>query len=108
MPPAGQKPDHLLAPSTINHTWHLDLATLRVLWFRFTIAALMDGYSRKQLALQVFRGSTTSRDAIRLVEDAIERYGRPKFLITDHGCQFRKVFRQVVEATGTRLGSFRI
>ncbi|MEM1108874.1 MAG: integrase core domain-containing protein [Planctomycetota bacterium] len=102
VPPEGREPDRLLAPESINETWHLDLATLRVLWFKFTLAALMDGYSRKLLGLRVCRGKASSRYAIQLVNDAVERYGRPKFLITDNGCQFRTVFRKAMKPLNIR------
>ncbi|MEM1109975.1 MAG: integrase core domain-containing protein [Planctomycetota bacterium] len=102
VPPEGREPDRLLAPESINETWHLDLATLRVLWFKFTLAALMDGYSRKLLGLRVCRGEASSRYAIQLVNDAVDRYGRPKFLITDNGCQFRTVFREAIKPMNIR------
>ena len=108
VPPTGDKPHHLLAPTAVNHTWHLDLMTLRILWLRFTVAALMDGYSRRLLALRVCRNAASSRQAITLLQDATERYGTPRFLITDHGSQFRKVFQQAVEAAGTKLVKGRV
>ncbi|MEM9420564.1 MAG: integrase core domain-containing protein [Planctomycetota bacterium] len=102
VPPEGREPDRLLAPGSINETWHIDLATLRVLWLKLTLAALMDGYSRKLLGLRVCRGEASSRYAIQLVNDAVERYGRPKFLITDNGCQFRTLFREAMKSLNIR------
>ena len=93
---AGAQPRHLLAPVSPNEVWHLDLAELRIVWFRYTIAALLDGYSRKLLAFKVYRGSPKSADLVGLMRDVIHRFGSPRFLITDHGCQFRWRFRTEV------------
>ncbi len=90
------QPRHLLAPVSPNEVWHLDLAELRIVWFRYTVAALLDGYSRKLLALKVYPGSPKSADLVGLMRDAIHRSGPPRFLITDHGCQFRRRFRTEV------------
>ena len=97
VPAAGVEPHHLLNPAKVNQTWQLDLTTLRLLWCRFTIAALIDGFSRKLLALRMYAGTANSRDMINLVRAAVRAFGKPRFLITDHGCQFRKQFKQGVK-----------
>ena len=79
-------------------SWHLDLTVLQVLWFRYTVAALLDGFSRKLLRLQVYRRTPTSRDMVGLVRRAGREFGMPRFLITDHGCQFRRQFKHAIEA----------
>jgi putative transposase len=99
----GVPPHHLLAPASLNEVWHLDLAELRILWFRYTIAALLDGYSRKLLALKVYPGTPTSNDIIGLMQRTAMRFGSPRFLITDHGCQFRKRFRKAMKDLGIRV-----
>ncbi|MEM1109808.1 MAG: hypothetical protein AAGH99_14070 [Planctomycetota bacterium] len=73
-----------------------------MLWFKFTVAALIDGYSRKLLGLRVCRGEASSWHAIQIVNDAVDRYGRPKFLITYNGCQFRTVFREAMKPLNIR------
>ena len=82
-------PHHLLLPRRPNDLWHLDLSSLRILWFRFTLAAVLDGFSRRLLQLRVYVGTPRQRDMIRLVRRAAHHYGVPRFLITDHGTQFR-------------------
>ena len=72
---------------------------LRILWFRFTIAALLDGCSRKLLRLQVFTGTPTTADMLRLVRSAIESFGQPPFIITDHGGQFMGTLTAKLERT---------
>ena len=94
---AGATPRDLLVPTSTHEVWHLDLAELRIVWFRYTVAALLDGYSRRLLALKVYRGlRRTVPDLISLMRGAIPQYGPPRFLITDHGCQFRLRFRTEV------------
>ena len=96
----GAESHHLLAPTTCNEVWHVDLTTLRLLWWKFTIAAMMDGFSRKLFILKVYSGAAKSRDMIQLMRDAVLQFGQPRFIITDHGCQFRKQFKHAVEAMG--------
>ena len=78
--------------------WQLDLMKLRVLWLHFTIAALLDGCTRKLLQLKVYSGAPNSSQMIALVRCSVKRFGTPRFLITDHGTQFRKRFRSAIEA----------
>ncbi len=41
--------DHLLKPERPHYVWHTNITEIRVLWKRFEIAAVLDGYSRKLL-----------------------------------------------------------
>jgi putative transposase len=90
--PAGAMPHRLLAPTGVNQVWHMDLAQLRILWFTFTLAAIIDGFSRKLLALRVYAHVPHTCDVARLVRHTAKQHGTPRFLITDHGGQFRKRF----------------
>lgn len=90
-------PFNVLRPKATNYTWHLDLTTFDFLVIRFYVAVIVDGFSRKALALCVFRDSPTTKDMLRLVREAVRTIGKPKFLITDHGSQFRTRFSNVVQ-----------
>lgn len=94
---AGTDPHHLLDPKMRNFVWHLDLTEIRVLWLRFTVAAIIDGCTRKLLALKVYRDSVDTDQMIELVGKAVGEYGCPVFLITDHGGQFRKQFGKKIK-----------
>ena len=48
----------------------------------------------------VSRQTPTSRDVVGLVRRAGREFGMPRFLITDHGCQFRQRFKDAIEALG--------
>jgi hypothetical protein len=50
-------PHHILRPEIINRTWHLDLTTVELPLIRFYVAAVVDGFSRKLLALKVYKVS---------------------------------------------------
>jgi transposase InsO family protein len=98
--PAGKKPYHLLAPKWINRVWHIDLLTVQVLWLRFSVAVILDGFSRRLLCLRVYRGTPRARDIAALVRRAAKQFGKPRFVITDHGTQFRRQFRAAMKMTG--------
>jgi len=102
IPPASAAGCNLLRPKRTNRVWHLDLTSLRLLWRRFAVAAIIDGRSRKLLALKAYPGAPNARQMLRLVRHAVGENGRPRFLITDHGCQFRKAFRNRIESLGVR------
>jgi transposase InsO family protein len=98
----GRRTDHLLHPSKPNRVWHADLTETRVLWARFQIAVVLDGYSRKLLALKAIRGTATTSNMLRIVRSTIEEVGEaPRFLITDRGTQFRRKFQDAVGPLGT-------
>ena len=95
--PEGRKPYHLLLPRYPNHVWHMDMTCIKVLWFTFYVVAILDGFSRKLLTLRVFYKTPHSRDMVRLIRQAVKEFGKPQFLITDHGCQFRCVFHDAMK-----------
>ena len=94
--PVGIKPDRLLTPRKPNQVWHMDLTQIRILWFTFFITAVLDGFSRKILALKVYAKTPCAKNLAALVRSAAARHGSPRFLITDNGSQFRKRFGQAM------------
>ena len=98
--PLGKKPYHLLTPKRVNRVWHLDLLCLQILWFRFSVVAILDGFSRRLLCLHVYRRTPRARDLAALVRRVAKQFGTPRFVITDHGTQFRQQFRTAMKKTG--------
>jgi len=98
--PLGLKPHHLLTPKRINRVWHLDLLSLQVLRLRFTVAVVLDGFSRRLLCLRVNRYTPRARDMVALVRRVARRFGKPRFVLTDHGTQFRRQFRSAMKQMG--------
>ncbi|MEM1185337.1 MAG: hypothetical protein AAGI53_10090, partial [Planctomycetota bacterium] len=63
-------PSHVQHPNAPHQVWHLDITTLRVLWKHVEIAAIVDGFTRKIIALKAFGHRPSSGDLAELVEDA--------------------------------------
>lgn len=96
-------PEHLAHPAAHNLVWHTDISEIRVLWKRFEIAAVLDGYSRKLLAIRAFARRPTTRDMSLLIKEAIRREGvSARFLISDRGSQFRRRFTEACASEGIR------
>lgn len=94
-------PTHVRHPAKPNQVWHLDMTEIRVLWKKIVIAAIVDGFSRKIIAMKTYGRKPRSEDLVELVESSIESGGAsPRFLITDHGSQFRAAFHQHIESLG--------
>jgi transposase InsO family protein/transposase-like protein len=94
-----EAPNHLQHPMQPHQVWHLDLTELRVLWMRFEIAVIIDGFTRKIIAERIFNRRPTTDDLASLLRKVTEA-SRPRFLITDHGSQFRSRFRRAVHGLG--------
>ena len=57
----------------------------------------MDGLSRKLLRLKVFKGTPATAHLVRIVRSAVRSFGKPRFLICDHGSQFGDRFIVTIE-----------
>ncbi|MEL6797349.1 MAG: DDE-type integrase/transposase/recombinase [Planctomycetota bacterium] len=94
-------PRHVQHPTQPSQVWHLDITDLRVLWKRFEVAAIVDGFSRRIIELHVFGQRPTTSDLAELVEQSAKKSAEaPRFLVTDHGSQFRAQFRRRVQGLG--------
>ncbi len=100
VPNAGDA-THLMNPKAPHFVWHTDITEFRVLWKRFEIAALLDGYSRKLLGINVLDRRVTTNDMVRLIDTcAVQSGTTPRFLISDRGSQFRVQFTDACLAQG--------
>jgi transposase InsO family protein len=106
---------HILHPKKRNRTWHIDLTALDIFGMRFHVAALLDGFSRKLLALKVYARTPTAAMTAALVKRVARRVGEaPRFIVTDHGTQFLARFEGLlvlVEGTDIircRVGDFHL
>ena len=87
-------PSHVQHPTIPHQVWHLDITTLCILWKQIEIAAIVDGFTRKIVGLKAFGHRPSTDDLAKLVEDAIDETAKqPRYLVTDHGSQFRERFR---------------
>jgi len=93
-----------------NHTWHVDLTvipTVPGLWipwlpfariqrwpFCWWAAVAVDHASRNFMGFAQFRRRPTSAEVCEYLARAIRNAGaRPRYIITDHGVEFRRRFR---------------
>lgn len=93
-------PDHFFNPPQPNHVWHMDVTVFRVLWLRFEVAAIIDGFSRKIMGLRAYRGIPTTVDLVMLIDETTTRDTAPRFIVTDRGRQFQKVFQAAMAERG--------
>lgn len=94
------RPRGILAPKKKNRTWHMDLTIINLLVVRFHVAALIDGFSRKLLALRVYANSPNGSTVIDLVKEAMDTWGATRSIVVDHGQQFRKQFKKALDSDG--------
>ena len=87
-------------PKVPHFVWRTDTTEVRVLWKRFEIAAVLDGYSRKLLGIRAFDRRVTTNGMVRLINNRSEQSGTtPRFLISDRGSLFRV---QLTDACGAQ------
>ena len=70
---------HILCPKKRNRTWHVDLTVLIVFGMRFHVAAVLDGFSRKLLALKIYARTPT---ALMMVKPIRVHDPQPEFSVT--------------------------
>ena len=72
-----------------GHLWFIDFTKVGNALRSVFVGAVIDGYSRKVLAVGVWPQEPTARFAVRLLREAIAAAGVvPKWIVTDHGKQF--------------------
>jgi transposase InsO family protein len=106
--PIGAESHHLLQPTVPGQVVHMDMIGIRLLWFRFTVAVILDGFSRKMLAVRAYTKTPCTRNLAALVRRTCAMHGSPKFLITDHGCQFQREFTSAMKTVGIRHAKGRV
>ena len=101
-PPVGAESHGLLTPTNRNDVWHMDMMSLKVLWIHYTVAAILDGATRRLLCLHVYRKRPNTQQLLRLVGKTSTQYGTPRRLITDHGSEFQKQFKDGLNELGIK------
>ena len=101
-PPVGAESHGLLMPDNRNVVWHMDLMSMKVLWIHYTVAAILDGATRRLLCLHVYRKRPNTQQLLRQVSKSATRYGTPRHLITDHGGEFQNQFKDGLNELGIK------
>ncbi|MEM1027018.1 MAG: DDE-type integrase/transposase/recombinase [Planctomycetota bacterium] len=92
--------DYFRRPPGPHEVWHVDLTCLRVLWRRYEVAAVIDGFSRKIVALKAFQSTPGTQEIAGVIDQAIDEHRSPKFVITDRGGQFQRRFQTLLQDRG--------
>jgi transposase len=66
---------HILKPTVINRTWHVDLTTFRVFWLNMHVLAILDGFSRRLLTLNASLKTPTTVDVRAAFKKAVVEFG---------------------------------
>ncbi len=101
-PPVGAEPHGLLTPANRNDVWHMDMMSLKVLWIHYTVAAILDGATRRLLCLHVYRKRPKTQQLLCQVRKTATQYGTARRLITDHGSEFQKQFKHGLNELGIK------
>ena len=90
-----------------NYLWQIDITQVPTTTGPWVfIATVIDDHSRCILASRTYDKDLTQADTIQLVRQAVKQWGRPRQILTDHGCQFDQVseapslFTQTLDAWG--------
>ena len=102
-PAAAHRAKRALVAKHPGLVWFLDFTRVGGLFRSVVVGAVVDGFSRKVLALRVAPREPTAQFAVRLVREAARAFGAPAHLVTDHGRQLTAhVFRQAMRSLGVR------
>jgi transposase-like protein len=87
----------------VGHLWVVDFTVVRTFFRSIVVGAVLDASSRKALALRVWAAEPDAAGACLLVRDAIRAHGRPTWLVSDRGLQFRSSqFKSMLARWGIR------
>lgn len=94
-PPPSQRP---VKASFVHHVWMADCSEVRAfLGGTFHMAAIFDAFSRVPLLIGTFEHRPDSADMKALFLKAAARFGKPRYLITDLGPEFKGAFRHALQ-----------
>jgi putative transposase len=71
-----------------GHLWFIDFTRVTSFFRNVVVGAVVDAFSRRVLAMRACRGEPDEAFACRLAAEAIRRYGKPRWIVTDQGTQF--------------------
>ncbi len=72
-----------------NELWHIDWSMFQNKW----LIAILDDASRLIVGYGLF-DNATQNNSITVMQQAIQQYGKPQQLISDHGVQFTSISRE--------------
>jgi putative transposase len=86
-----------------GHVYVLDFTEIRGFFRSIAVGAVIDVFTRRVLAIRVWPREPGAASTTRLLQKAIDRGGRPAWVISDRGRQFRsRRFRGFLSRAGIR------
>ena len=64
-------PATLIHPRHPHHAWHLDITSMRVLWLKTEVTAIIDCCSRKIVGIRAFVKRSTTMDLVEFIDGSI-------------------------------------
>jgi hypothetical protein len=89
----------------VHHTWMLDLSPFHTLgntgdlW----LGGVFDAHARTPLVLRAYAQRPDADAMAGLFNVAVDRFQKPKYVITDLGSEFKGVFKRTVKGFGCEL-----
>lgn len=108
--PPSQKPpqktggaSHPVKATRPGHVYVLDFTEIRGFFRSVAVGAAIDVFTRRVLAIRVWPREPGAAGTTRLLQRAIDRGGKPAWVISDRGRQFRsRRFRGFLSRSGIR------
>ncbi len=88
-PAARRGRAHPLPARHAGHVWIVDFTHVRRVFHNIVVGAVLDAWSRKVLSVRVWPSEPDALGAVGLIGDALRRHGKPTWIVTDLGRQFR-------------------
>ena len=88
-PKVARHPRPSLRARAPRHVYVIDFTQIGGLFRSVVVGAVLDAFSRKILALAISAGEPDSKFACALLRKAINRHGKPTWILSDRGTQFR-------------------
>jgi putative transposase len=96
-------PSHPVKAIRPGHVYVLDFTEIRGFFRSVAVGAVIDVFTRRVLAIRVWPREPGAASTTRLLQKAIDRGGRPAWVISDRGRQFRsRRFRGFLTQAGIR------
>jgi len=97
----GARPRHPLQATRAGHVYVLDFTQISGFFRSIAVGAVIDVFTRQVLAIRIWSKEPSAASTTRLLQRAFDAGGRPTWVISDRGRQFRsRRFRNFLGRAG--------